>query len=136
MSEKLITEWHKGRPVWNDAAVAFLRAAPGNGLTAVDAAKRLGTSPHSTAAKYYALTRKRWIDSKPKPEPISFVPFSPPPPLREWPDQMQFTDVSPAVLAREFGTHRRTKSHPPIGPLTRVPGAGRAMAIPHMGGAR
>lgn len=127
----------RGKIVWEPDVLAYIVRRQAEGAALREIAAQFGVGPESVRRVFAATTGKKWQTIKPAAAKTAIAdPSYRAVPLGRWPEGMRFEDVSPAALARELRRAKVTRSYPPIGPLTRVPGAGRGMAIPSFGGVR
>lgn len=126
-----------GKVIWTPEAIAYVVRRQPEGATLNAIAMRLGVGSETVRRMFVTATGKPWPTIKHTAVKTAIAdPSYRAVPLGRWPEGMRFEDVSPAALARELPRTKVTRSHPPVGPLTRVPGAGRGMAIPSFGGVR
>lgn len=126
-----------GKVIWTPEAIAYIVRRQSEGATLKAIAMRLGVGSETVKRMFVTATGRPWPTIKYTAVKTAIAePSYRAAPLGRWPDGVRFEDVAPADLAREMPRLKATRSHPPIGPLTRVPGAGRGMAIPQFGGAR
>ena len=127
----------RGKIVWDPDVLAYIVRRQAEGAALREIAAQFGVGPESVRRVFAATTGKKWQTIKHTAIKTAIAePSYRAVPLGRWPDGVQFEDVAPSDLAREMPRPKVTRSHPPIGPLTRVPGAGRGMAIPQFGGVR